>query len=62
MNVLEKRRFLESRYGIKYVDRPHIKATKALDLHGIQGRDIVEQETKRVLETHKATLEKLALM
>lgn len=49
-------------YGVQIVSRPKIKATKALDLSGDAGRQIVISETKLALRTHKKTFQKLAHM
>ncbi|EWH12070.1 GCN5-related N-acetyltransferase [Catenovulum agarivorans DS-2] len=50
------------KYGVKAVTRPHIAATKQLDLSGAEGQQIVKSETKLVLRTHKKTFDKLAHM
>ena len=49
-------------YGVKKVKRPHIKATKKLDLDGDTGEQIIKSETKLVLRTHANTFRKLAYM
>ena len=49
-------------YGVKKVKRPHIKATKKLDLNGDIGEQIIKSETKLVLRTHANTFRKLAYM
>lgn len=53
---------MKSRYGVSAVTRPRIRATKALDLSGLAGQQIVKSETKLVLRTHKATFKKLGDM
>jgi len=50
------------KYGVKYVRRPHISATKKLDLSGPSGSQIIKFETELVLRTHKNTFKKLADM
>lgn len=49
-------------YGVKAVIRPKIKATKKLDLSGIEGKQIVRSETKIVLRSHPKTFRRLADM
>lgn len=52
-----------NKYGLPEAqNRPHIKATKKLDLNGLEGKQIVLSETKLTLRTHKKTFEKLANM
>lgn len=48
--------------GIKLIPRPHIKATKLLDLSGFNGQQIVHAETIKVLRIHAKTFKKLATM
>jgi len=50
------------KYGVKSVKRPHIRATKKLDLSGPSGSQTIKFETKLALRTHKNTLKKLADM
>lgn len=50
------------KYGVKFVSRPKIKATKKLDLSGDHGKQIIVSETKLTLRTHKKTFDKLADM
>jgi hypothetical protein len=49
-------------YGVKRVRRPHIKATKKLNLNGDIGEQLIKSETKLVLRTHEKTFRKLADM
>ena len=42
--------------------RPHVKATKSLDLGSLEGKQIVFSETKLALRTHQKTFKKLADM
>lgn len=44
------------------VNRPHIPATKKLDLSGPAGQQIVKQETEKVLIKFANTFKKLASM
>lgn len=62
MNENDKINLMQSRYGVKYVARPKISATKALDLRGVAGKQIIKSETKLVLRTHAKTFRKLADM
>lgn len=41
-------------------NRPHVPATKRLDLSGEAGKRIIEKETRRVLELHAKTFDKLS--
>ena len=50
------------KYGVKKIKRPHITATKKLDLNGDIGEQIIKSETKRVLRKHSKTFRKLASM
>ena len=50
------------KYGFKTVIRPQIKATKKLNLDGLEGKQIIKSETKLVLLKHKRTFTKLAHM
>ena len=50
------------KYGVKKIKRPHIKATKMLDLNGDSGEQIIKSETKRVLRKHSKAFRKLASM
>ncbi len=50
-------------YGLpEATNRPHIKATKKLNLKGREGQQIVKSETKLTLKTHDKTFKKLADM
>ncbi len=49
-------------YGVPQVKRPKLKATKQLDLSGMQGRQIVRSEAKLALRMHRKTFTKLADM
>lgn len=62
MNEDEKADFLRARYGVVYAKRPAIKVSKALDLSGAHGQQIIKAETERVLRIHAATFQKLASM
>ncbi|WP_420591687.1 hypothetical protein [Bacterioplanoides sp.] len=42
--------------------RPHIKASKKLDLSGVEGKQIIKSETKLALRSHKKTFDRLADM
>lgn len=44
------------------VNRPYIPATKELDLSGLEGQQIVKQETEKVLIKFSNTFKKLASM
>ena len=53
----------QNKYGLPQSSkRPHIKASKPLDLSGLEGRQIVKSETKLTLRTHNKTFKKLADM
>lgn len=62
MNEDEKRKLFKARYGVDYIKRPVIKATKTIDLTGERGKQIVKAETERALRIHKKTFRKLASM
>lgn len=62
MNEDEKRKLFKARYGVAYIKRPVIRATKIIDLTGERGKQIVKAETERVLRIHRATFRKLANM
>jgi len=49
-----------TKYDVKLVERPQIKATAKLDLSTPQGKDILRIETEKVLINHAKTLAKLA--
>jgi hypothetical protein len=49
------------KYSVKLVKRPHIKATKKLNLTGDEGKQIIRSETNLTLIRQK-TLAKLADM
>jgi hypothetical protein len=50
------------KYGLKAASRPHIKASKELNLNGKEGAQIIKSETKLALITHRRTFKKLADM
>lgn len=50
------------KYGVQKIKRPHIKATKELDLNGDIGEQIITSETKGALRKHSKTFRKLADM
>lgn len=50
------------KYGVKLVNRPHIKPTFSIDLSTEEGKEIIQRETEKVLKNHAKTLSKLADM
>lgn len=50
------------KYGVEIVDRPKIKATKFLDLSGIEGEKIIKSLTKKILIRHQKAFERLSNM
>lgn len=59
---LNKAEFLKTKYGVDYVARPLIKATKTVCLAGENGREIIKVETEKLLKNHKNTFKKLSEM
>jgi hypothetical protein len=52
-----------NKYGLpQAIARPHIKASKSLNLAGIEGQQIIKSETRLTLKTHTATFKRLADM
>lgn len=57
-----KVKIITNAFGLpQAVNRPHMPATKELDLSGLEGQQIVKQETERVLIKYANTFKKLAL-
>ena len=53
---------MKDRYGVNYIARPHIKATKKFELTGEIGKEVIKAETEKVLRIHKKTFERLSQM
>ncbi|MCO4320968.1 acetyltransferase [Aliidiomarina quisquiliarum] len=52
-----------TKYGVKnQVVRPHIKATKELNLETPEGRELVLSEARNQLRLHQKTFDRLASM
>ncbi|WP_445398033.1 hypothetical protein [Zobellella sp. An-6] len=52
-----------NKYGLPQAQtRPHIRASKRLDLSGEEGKQIVKSETRLTLKEHQNTFKRLADM
>lgn len=50
------------KYGVEIVHRPKIKATKFLDLSGLEGEKIIELLTEKILVRHQKAFKRLSNM
>ncbi len=52
-----------NKYGLPQAEgRPHIRASKRLDLTGAEGKQIIKSETRLTLKEHQNTFKRLADM
>lgn len=60
---MNKIKVITNAFGLpQALNRPHIPATKELDLSGPEGQQIVKDETEKVLIKYSNTFKKLANM
>lgn len=58
---MDKIKIITNAFGLpQAVQRPHVPATKKLDLSGSEGQQIVRTETEKVLIKYASTFKKLA--